>query len=56
MLIYLQCQKHQMYPRPGVPRLHGVERGFVEAEVGGAALAAEVELGVLATWEKIMFT
>ncbi len=46
--VYLQREKHEMYPRPGVPRLHGVEVGAVEAVLCGASLAGEVELGELA--------
>ena len=38
-----------MYPGPGVPRLHGVEGGLVEAVLRRPPLAGEVQLGVLAT-------
>ncbi len=49
MCIHLQRQEHEVYPGPGVPRLHGVEGGLVEAVLRRPPLAGEVQLGVLAT-------
>ncbi len=49
MCIHLQRQEHEVYPGPGVPRLHGVEGGLVEAVLRRPPLAGKVELGVLAT-------